>query len=59
VQKGEDEAGGILSTLQTRLDEIQQSQTALADRLTAVEKQRLSVEHSPPAAPINWLREVL
>lgn len=42
-----------------RLDEILRMQTALADRLTAVEKQRLSAEHAPPPPPKSWLREVL
>lgn len=45
--------------MKTRLEEIARSQTALADRLTAVEKQRLSAEFAPPSAPKNWLREVL
>lgn len=50
---------GLFKSLETRLDAILQAQTALADRLTAVEKQRLSVDHAPPASPKNWLREVL
>jgi hypothetical protein len=59
VEKAEGDVGGIWQTLQARLEDLVQTQTQLADRLTTVEKQRLSVDHSPPAAPINWLREVL
>ena len=50
---------GLFKSLETRLDAILQAQTQLADRLTAVEKQRLSADHAPPASPKNWLREVL
>lgn len=48
-----------VTALQMRLDEILRVQTQLADRLMAVEKQRLSADHAPPAPPKNWLREVL
>lgn len=51
--------GAAFESLQMRLDEILQAHTQLADRLTTVEKQRLSADHAPPAPPKNWLREVL
>lgn len=59
LEKENGNAEGLLKSLELRLDEIRQAQTQLADRLTVVEKQRLSADHAPPASPKSWLREVL
>lgn len=58
LEKTSDPAADF-SALSTRLEDLLRAQTQLADRLSAVEKQRLSADHAPPAPPKNWLREVL